>query len=156
MAKLSDSSEQSEVEPLIVDALAAELGVELKPQRLYFSSGAYCDVDGVSADEQVLVEAFARQSKLKGGQRGKIARDALKLMALREHRPGARVIIALADPAVVKSLTATSWLAEALRTFKVDVLYVDIPTDARDKVAAAEIRQVMINPADTSASGATP
>ena len=77
-------------------------------------------------------------------------------MALREHRPGARLIIALADPAVVKSLTATSWLAEALRTFKVDVLYVDIPTDARDKVAAAEIRQVMINPADTSASGATP
>ena len=116
-------------------------------------SGAYCDVDGVSADERVLVEAFARQSKLKGGQRGKIARDALKLLTLREHRPAARLIIALADPAVVKSLTTTSWLAEALRTFNVEVLHVDIPTDARDRIAAAEIRQVMANPSALAPGG---
>ena len=133
--------------------LSSKLEVDLQPRRLHFPSGAYCDVDGVSADERVLVEAFARQSKLKCGQRGKIARDALKLLTLREHRPAARLIIALADPAVVKSLTTTSWLAEALRTFNVEVLHVDIPTDARDRIAATEIRQVMANPSALAPGG---
>jgi hypothetical protein len=151
MDHASDSATQSDAESLILAALSAKLGVDLQPRRLHFPSGAYCDVDGVSVDETVLVEAFARQSKLKGGQRGKIARDALKLLTLREHRPSARLIIALADVRVVKSLTATSWLAEALRTFKVDVLYVEIPADARDKIAAAEIRQLMVNPTGDSA-----
>lgn len=150
MPHASDSTTQSDVEALILAAVSAKLGVDLQPRRLHFPSGAYCDVDGVSTDENVLVEAFARQTKLKGGQRGKIARDALKLLTLREHKPGARLIVALADPAVVKSLTATSWLAEALRTFNVEVLYVEIPSDARDKVAAAEIRQVMVNPPSAS------
>jgi hypothetical protein len=145
VAHRSDSTPQRDAEPIILAALSSELGVDLAPRRLQLPSGAYCDVDGVSPDEQVLVEAFARQSKLKGGQRGKIARDALKLMTLREHRPGARLILALADRNIVQSLTAKSWLAEALRTFNIQVLYVEIPADARDKVAAAEIRQVMVN-----------
>jgi hypothetical protein len=146
VAHHSDSTAQRDAEPIILAALSSELGVELEPRRLQLPSGAYCDVDGVSPDELVLVEAFARQSKLKGGQRGKIARDALKLMTLRECRPGARLILALADPNIVRSLTAKSWLAEALRTFNIQVLYVEIPADARDKIAAAEIRQVMVNP----------
>jgi hypothetical protein len=145
VAHASDSTAQRNAEPIMLAALSAELGIELSPRRLRFPSGAYCDVHGVSPDEQVLVEAFARQSELEAGQRGKVARDALKLMTLREHRPGARLILALADPAIAQSLTAKSWLAEALRTFNVQVLYVEIPADARDKVAAAEIRQVMVN-----------
>jgi hypothetical protein len=147
VAYQSDSAPQRDVEPVILAAVSAELGVELAPRRLTFPSGAWCDVDGVSADERVLVEVFARQGALKGGQRGKIARDALKLMTLREHRPGARLIIALADPALVKSLTAKSWLAEALRTFEIEVLSVELDPDARAAIADAQVRQVMVNPA---------
>jgi hypothetical protein len=126
-------------------ALSVELKVDLKPRRLTLPGGAYCDVDGVSADEMVLVEAFARQGKLLSGQRGKIARDALKLITLAHHRPGAQTIIALADQTVVDELTATSWLAEALHTFDVKVVLVDIDADARDKVAAAQVHQVIKN-----------
>ncbi len=143
----SDSAAQREVEPVILAALSAGLGVELAPRRLTFPSGAWCEVDGASADEQVLVEVFVHQGKDKGGQRGKIARDALKLMTLRHHRPDARLIIALADPALVRAMTAKSWLAEALRTFNVDVLYVEIPTDARAAISDAQVRQVMVNSA---------
>lgn len=147
VAHASDSAAQRDVEPVILAALSVELGVELVPRRLTFPGGAWCDVDGVSDDERVLVEVFAHQGELKGGQRGKIARDVLKLMTLRESRPGAKLIIALADPSLVKPLRGKSWLAEALRTFEIDVLYVEIDPDARDAIAKAQVRQVMVNPA---------
>ena len=147
VAHASDSTTQRDVEPVILAVVSTEIGVELGPRRLTLPSGAWCHVDGVSADERVLVEVFAHQGKVKGGQRGKIARDTLKLMTLRHHRPEARLILALADPALVKSLTAMSWLAEALRTFDVDVLFVEIDADDRAAVAEAQVRQVMVNPA---------
>jgi hypothetical protein len=147
VAYLSDSSAQSDVEPLMLAALSAELGVDLAPRRLTLRGGAHCDVDGVAPDESVLVEVFAHQGELKGGQRGKIARDALKLMTLGHHRPGARLILALADPAVVRPLTATSWLAESLKTFGVEVMLVKLDAETRGKIADAQVRQVMVNPA---------
>lgn len=76
-AHASDSTAQSDAEPLILAAVADQLGVKLAPRRLALPGGATADVDGVAADESVLVEVFARQGALKGGQRGKIARDAL-------------------------------------------------------------------------------
>jgi hypothetical protein len=76
---------------------------------------------------------------LLGGQRGKIARDALKLITLARHRPGAVTIIAVADETVVKELSAASWLAEALNTFSVKVMLVKLDPGARDDVAAAQV-----------------
>ena len=151
VAHASDSTAQRDVEPVILAALSAALNVELLPRRrLAFPSGAWCEVDGASVDENVLVEVFAHQGAGKGGQRGKIARDALKLMALRHHRPNARLLIALADRQLVDSLTAKSWLAEALRTFSVDVVYVEITAGARAAIADAQVRQVMVNPTSTA------
>ena len=135
-------------------ALSAKLGVKLTPRTLTLPGGAHCDVDGVSDSETVLVELFAHQGALKGGQRGKIARDALKLITLGRQHPKARLIIALADEAAAKPLNATSWLAEALRTFDVEVMLVDLDTDARDKIAAAQVRQVMVIPPSAGAPGA--
>jgi hypothetical protein len=145
VAHLSDSSAQREAEPLILATLGAKLGVDLAPRRLSLPGGAQCDVDGVSADEMVLVEVFAHQGPLKGGQRGKIARDALKLITLGQHRAGARLILALADEASVKPLMAKSWLAEALATFKVEVVLVEVDEATRTAIADAQVRQVMIN-----------
>jgi hypothetical protein len=125
-AHASDSTAQSDAEPLILAAVAEQLGVTLAPRRLTLPGGATADVDGVAADESVLVEVFARQGALKGGQRGKIARDALKLITLGRHRPDARLILAPADEAAAKPLNAKSWLAEALGTFQIEVLVVDL------------------------------
>src|ERR1700754_278881 len=113
MSHASDSTAQSDAEPLILAAVAAQLGVTLEPRRLKLPGGSRADVDGVAPNESVLVELSARQGELKGGQRGKIARDALKLITLGHHRPDARLILALADEAAAKPLTAKSWLAEA-------------------------------------------
>lgn len=149
-AHASDSTAQAAAEPLILAAVAEQLGVTLAPRRLALPGGASADVDGVAADESVLVEVFARQGALKGGQRGKIARDALKLITLGRHRPGARLILALADEAAAKPLKAKSWLAEALTTFQIEVLVVDLDPDLRAGIRAAQVRQVMVNTVPSS------
>jgi hypothetical protein len=145
----SDSTAQSDAEPLILAAVSGQFGVALAPRRLTLPGGATADVDGVAPDESVLVEVFARQGALKGGQRGKIARDALKLITLGQHRPGARLILALADEAAAKPLKAKSWLAEALTTFSIEVLVVDLDPDVRAGIRDAQVRQVMVNTAPT-------
>jgi hypothetical protein len=145
MAHLSDSSAQVDAEPLILAAVSARVGVPLAPRRLTLPGGATADVDGAADDESVLVEVFARQGALKGGQRGKIARDTLKLITLGRHRPGARLILALVDEAAARPLTAKGWLAEALVTWNVEVLVVDLDDAVREGIRAAQVRQVMVN-----------
>jgi hypothetical protein len=140
--------------PISLTAVANQLGVTLTPRRLALPGGATADVDGVTSDESVLVEVFAHRGALKGGQRGKIARDALKLITLGQHRPGARLILALADEAAAKPLRAKSWLAEALSTFKVEVLVVDLDPEVRAGIRAAQVRQVMVNTAPATNPGA--
>jgi hypothetical protein len=87
---LSDSSAPAQVESLVLAAPATELNAELNPRWLCFPAGAYCGVDPVSFDEMLLVEAFARQGKPLGGQRGKIARDPLKFIRRERHGRGAQ------------------------------------------------------------------
>jgi hypothetical protein len=64
----SDSAVQREAEALIRDKVATVVGTDLSPATVTFDTGARVKVDGVAADESVLVEIFARQGKLKGGQ----------------------------------------------------------------------------------------
>jgi hypothetical protein len=107
MSFSSDSTAQRRAEGLILEAVAQEVGVSLHPQRLQLVSGAVVDVDGVAADESVLVEIFAHQGQLKGGQRHKIAGDALKLITIaRERTPPPVLILAFGDPDILDSLVA--------------------------------------------------
>lgn len=154
MPHASDSTAQSDAEPLILAAVAEQVGVALEPRRLTLPGGATADVDGVAPDESVLVEVFARQGALKGGQRGKIARDTLKLITLGQHRPAARLILALADEAAAKPLKGKSWLAEALATFEIEVLLVSLDAEVRAGIRAAQVRQVMVNTARPAKAGA--
>ncbi len=88
----SDSAEQRDAEPLVLASVAEQLGVSLTPRRLYLPGGTYADVDGVSPDESVLVEVYARQADqrsfvLKSGQKHKVTNDAFKLATLGRSRP---------------------------------------------------------------------
>ena len=62
MGHLSDSSVPRRVESLIRAAPAAELNAELNPRWLSLLGGTYGDVNAVSFDDMVLVEAFAREA----------------------------------------------------------------------------------------------
>jgi hypothetical protein len=149
VAHPSDSQEQRNAEALILQAVSASVGIELAPRSLRLDGGARADVDGVAPDESVLVEVFAHQGRLKGAQFHKVARDALKLITLGRTRPGSRLIIAFGDSDAAACVSASSWLAEALRTWAIEVLVVNLDADIRAGLRSAQARQVMVNHPET-------
>jgi hypothetical protein len=149
VAHPSDSQEQRNAEALILQAVSASVGIELAPRSLRLDGGARADVDGVAPDESVLVEVFAHQGRLKGAQFHKVARDALKLITLGRTRPGSRLIIAFGDSDAAACVSASSWLAEALRIWAIEVLVVNLDADIRAGLRSAQARQVMVNPPET-------
>lgn len=71
----SDSAAQRKAEPLMIDAVAEAIGVPLAKRRIDFDSGAWCEVDGVSGDGRVIVEAFARQRPARSSRGAAADRD---------------------------------------------------------------------------------
>ena len=145
-AQQSDSSEQRAAEEMIRSQVAAYLGKELKSITLTLESGAAVQVDGAAEDESAFVEIFARQGALKGGQRHKVATDALKLITIGRSRPGADLVIAFADEQAASYATRGTWMSEALATWGVKVLVVKLDDKIRDGIRDAQVRQQMVNP----------
>jgi hypothetical protein len=75
-----------------------------------------------------------------------VARDALKLITLARSRPESRLIIAFGDTDAAACVSASSWLAEALRTWRIEVLVANLDADVPSGLRAAQARQVMVNP----------
>lgn len=146
MTHQSHSEEQLLAEPLIVAGVGAEFGVELAPATLVLNDGARVDVDGVDVERTTFVETFARQGRLKGGQYKKVAWDALKLITIARSRPDAVLALGFASQDAADCVTGKSWLAEALRTWGVKVIVVDLGQAVRDSILLAQARQIMVNP----------
>ena len=142
----SDSSEQRAAEAMVRAQVAALLGKELRSTRLTLESGAAVEVDGAAEDESVFVEIFARQGALKGAQKHKVATDALKLITIGRSRPGADLVMAFADEQAASYATKGTWMAEALSTWGIDVIVVELEEDVRNGIRAAQARQQMVNP----------
>jgi hypothetical protein len=145
MAHLSDSATQRAAEPLILAGVSAKLAVPLAPKSLKLPGGSRVDVDGVNEEEDVFVEIFAHQGRLRGGQVHKVARDALKLVTLARAREGARLVIAFGDADAASCVTGASWLSEALNTWCVEVIVADLDESVREGLREAQVRQVMVN-----------
>jgi hypothetical protein len=137
----SDSAVQLAAEPLMIAAVAQAIGVPLEKKRLPLAEDAHCEVDGVSVDGNVLVEAFAHQGALRGAQLKKVSEDAFKLVTLAKDRAGMRLIVAFADDLAAKSFLGRSWKAEAFRIWGVEVLVVALRGDVRAGIRDAQVRQ---------------
>ena len=149
MSFSSDSTAQRRAEGLILEAVARKVGVSLSPQRLELVSGAVVDVDGVAEDESVFVEIFAHQGQLKGGQRHKIAGDALKLITIaRERTPPPTLILAFGDPDILRFFGGKSWLAAAINAWGIKIVVADLDVSAQDEIRLAQTRQKMVNPSE--------
>lgn len=144
---LSDSAVQRNAEGAIVAALAAKLGFEgaLKPKRVRVLGGGFVQLDACSDDESILVEAYARQGKLKGAQIKKVSQDILKL-ALLKRDPRLRDSRAIAVFASEEARgSVTGWIRSAADQFGIELAVVDIPEALRDEIKSAQARQVMVN-----------
>jgi hypothetical protein len=140
----SDSSVQIAAEATILTALSRAIGIPFTQGVTLPIGGAHVRPDGVAADESVFVEVFAHLGKLKGGQRHKVSTDALKLLAIRETRPNARLILAFADDAAAASVSG--WRAQALKANGIEIHIVSLSAEARARIEAAQAKQKMVNP----------
>ncbi len=128
-------------------SLAAERGIDLlqKPGRIKLSGGVYIEVDAATPDGGIVVEVYARQGALKGSQLKKIAQDILKLALLKREIRHAHMEAVLAFASQEAHDSISGWLGQAAVAFEVDFVVVDIPTWLREKIRAAQERQVMVN-----------
>lgn len=149
MASPSRSDEQLRAEGEIRAQLAADLGVVWREDRavvIPLPNGSRPEVDAVSVDGRTLVEIYAHQGRLRGGQVHKVARDALKLITIARNMQGATLHIAFASEAA-KDSASRGWLGEALAIWGVNTRVVRIAEETRRELEVAQQRQRMINPA---------
>jgi hypothetical protein len=140
----SDSSAQIAAEATILAALGATLGIPLVQGQEFPIGTTHVRPDGVAADESVFVEVFAHIGRLKRGQRHKVSTDALKLLASRESRPDARLILVFADEVAASSVSG--WRAETLKANGIEIHVVALGPEDRAEIQAAQARQKMVNP----------
>lgn len=135
----SDSRVHSETEAIVLAALPEQLGVRLQQGvELKVFDKASVKPDGVSEDGSILVEVSAHVGPPRGGQRHMPSTDALKLMALRESRPKARLILAFVDKAAANGVSG--WRVAALEHFGIDKLVVELSDAQRAALLASRAR----------------
>jgi hypothetical protein len=137
-----DSREQRDAEAVMVALLADQLGVPLAPRRIALGDGRRVEIDGASEDLTVLCEAWAHQGAPKAAQRNKVLTDAFKLAFIGKAIDGSpRLILLLSDDAAAAPFRGRSWYAAALAAFGVEDAVVELPSDVRERVKAAQVRQ---------------
>ena len=140
-----DSAEQRNAETVMLELLGHELKIHFDKHRHKTKHGATAEIDGVCADPPTLVEAWAHQGAPKAAQKNKVMADAAKLAwaAAAFYPNGARKIILFSDPLAAAQWlpSSRSWMAVALTHFEIEVRVVELPTDVRARVVAAQTRQ---------------
>ncbi len=140
--KPGDSQEQQEAEPDLIAWLSEELGVKLDPRSLPTGPASRVQVDGVSDDPPILVEASAHQGPPKPGQMHKIMSDAFKLLAVDRHMDESpRLILLFADKAAAKPFQSGTWRAEAITQAGIEIHVAELAAGVRQRISDAQSRQ---------------
>ena len=66
-------------------------------------------------------------------------------ITIRHEHPETELVVAFADQAASAYATGGGWVAQALRTWKVQVEVVEIPPELREELLAAQSKQRMVN-----------
>lgn len=142
MGRSGDSAEQRAAEALVLAAVATAVNAPLTKTRRRIG-GSSVEVDGISGDPPILVEAWAHQGPPRPAQKYKVMTDAIKLLLVERvlFPRGARKILALTDEAAAAHFRGGSWMAEALREFGVEVMVVELPEEIREGIRLAQRRQ---------------
>jgi len=135
---LSSSRVQREAEIKIIERLGGQLGVDLRKELIRYHDSVM-EIDGVTEDDSVFAEAFARIGPFKSGQFRKVSTDALKLISLQASRPKARFILAFADQAAADSLKG--WQVAVLDQHHIDRIVVKLPPAMRRKLLVTQAKQ---------------
>lgn len=143
VVRAGDSAEQRKTETTMLELLGREMGVAFAKHRLVSDGGAAVEVDGISQNPPILVEAFAHQGSLKVGQKHKVTNDAFKLTwAGSTLLPGARKILLFSDEAAAAPFRSKrTWSGAATAHFGVEIRVITLPEEVRSAVLRAQARQ---------------
>lgn len=142
----SNSFEQQMAEQIIFEKVQNWLNKNLKENAKILVGKTYMQPDFYSKEDGIIGEIFAHIGKPKKGQDNKIANDILKMLLLEKlEKRTYRKIIVVCDEQEMKKITGTSVLAECIRQFDIEVKMINIETDLRTMLIAAQKRQRMIN-----------
>lgn len=151
MADLHKSSShvQMQAEEVIFQKVEEMLGITLeKNRKIYLADNAftYIQPDFYSEDSKIIGEIFAHIGKPKKAQDNKIANDVLKMLLLEKitgHQY--RKMIVVCDVAEQKKLHGQSALAESIRQFGIEIMYIELDDNMRVQLIKAQELQRMTN-----------
>lgn len=107
----------------VTSQLGERLGVELGARRISHPSGAQVGIDGVAADNSVLVQTWTATGPATPAQRAELVAEAVKLFWIgRVVTPmPRRLLICAVDPEAIAHLTPRSWQTRAIADLGVEV-----------------------------------
>ena len=145
----SSSHVQMQAEKVIFSKVEGLLNIKLeRNKKIYLADNAftYMQPDFYSEEQCVVGEIFAHIGKPKKAQDNNIANDILKMLLLERITGNKyRKIIVVCDAAEKKKLEGQSVLAESIRQFNIEVLYIEIDADTQKQILAAQELQKMTN-----------
>jgi len=142
----SNTIEQQMAEQIIFNKVKDWINKDLKENTKIFVGKTYMQPDFYSKEEGIIGEIFAHIGKPNKAQDNKIANDILKMLLLEKlEKRTYRKIIVVCDEQEMKKITGTSVLAECIRQFDIEVKLIEIETNLRTMLIAAQKRQRMIN-----------
>ena len=145
----SSSHIQAKAEEVIFSQIEILFNIRFeKNKKLYLADNAftYMQPDFYSEEQLIVGEIFAHIGKPKKAQDNKVANDILKMLLL-EKITGKqyRKIVVVCDTTEKKKLEGKSVLAESIRQFGIEILYVEIDTNMKQQIMDAQELQKMTN-----------
>ena len=145
----SSSHIQAKAEEVIFSQIEKLFNIRFeKNKKLYLADNAftYMQPDFYSEEQLIVGEIFAHIGKPKKAQDNKVANDILKMLLL-EKTTGKqyRKIIVVCDKTEKKKLEGKSVLAESIRQFGIEILYVEIDINMKQQIMDAQELQKMTN-----------
>ena len=145
----SSSHVQMRAEDILFHKIEERFGIKFeRTPKIFLADNAftYMQPDFYSAEHFIVGEIFAHIGKPKKAQDNKIANDILKMLLLdkvtgKHHRK----IIVVCDTSEKKKLEGKSVLAESIRQFNIEIMYVEIDAETQKEIIAAQELQKMTN-----------
>lgn len=145
----SSSYVQMQAEEVLFHKVREVLDISLdKNKKIFLADNAftYIQPDFYSEEACIIGEIFAHIGKPKKAQDNKISNDILKMLLLEKiTNKQYRKIIVVCDEAEQKKLQGLSALAESIRQFDIEIVYIALDEGIRSQIIEAQKTQRMIN-----------
>ena len=145
----SSSHVQVHAEDIIFHKVEKLLNMKFeRNKKIYLADNAftYMQPDFYSEEHNIIGEIFSHIGKPKKAQDNKIANDILKMLLLEKVTKNQyRKIIVVCDISEKKKLEGKSILAESIRQFDIEILFVAIEDDLQQEILEAQELQKMMN-----------